>query len=245
VLGVTLGMALVAPARALTIIAIGDSITWGVTRSGTPPERDPMGGYPGHLAEQLGHDVRVLNRGIGGSATTDWLGRRAVDSAALRRTLAGMWPDFAPPRDPAPDESLLAYVLASDRPDVVLVLLGVNDIPRARQAGKRVVPRAIAQRIVKLAHRTRAAAPRVLVGTLLPNRRDPPADVEAINTQLCALEPACVRLDRAFAAAGGLALLGDEIHPSTRGHEVIARAFAEALAEERRTPRRRALPAVN
>jgi lysophospholipase L1-like esterase len=69
--------------------------------------------------------------------------------------------------------------------------------------------------------------------------------VEAINTQLCALEPACVRLDRAFAAAGGLALLGDEIHPSTRGHEVIARAFAEALAEARRTLRRRARPAVN
>ena len=224
------------PAAALTIVALGDSITAGVTRAGgmRPGERaqrDPRGGYPGRLERLLGADVRVVNRGFGGSTTRDWLGGLGAAPAVRREALEHIWSDFRPLRDPAPDASVLDYVLASDRPDVVLILVGTNDLTQPDS------PAEVAERIGAIARVARAAAPAVLVGTLLPSRRSSPAAVEQVNARLCAIEPDCVRLDRAFAAKGGLALLGDHVHPDARGQAVLAYAFGKALRARHLVPR--------
>src|SRR5262245_4658405 len=107
------------------MVAVGDSITQGVTRSGVrrpeprPMRLDPAGGYPGRLAVLLDGGVRVVNRGIGGSLAGGWL---APTNAAAIDVLTKMWSDFHPGRAPGPRESLFDFVLATERPDVVLLL---------------------------------------------------------------------------------------------------------------------------
>lgn len=228
------------PGHTLTIAAIGDSITWGVTRAGTKGrgtgKRDARGGYPARLAALLGNGVEVLNRGIGGSTARGWLQPlRRKDSASSRRAalmvpaLSRIWKDFHPRRTPRPGESLLAYVLGTDKPDVALIFLGVNDLPALRTKPPPVAAKIVTDRIEKLLHTARKAAPAVLVATLLPNHRDPAEMVQAVNERLCALEPDCVRLDRAFASADDGNLLGDEIHPNENGYSVIAKTLAAVL----------------
>ena len=243
------GILVVAPTAAAapsTMVALGDSITWGVVRSGLPNgppmERDPAGGYPGRLAAILAPDERILNRGLSASATEDWLGRPlAIAPGPMRALLEATWPDFRPGREPAADEKMVDYVRATDRPTVALVLLGVNDFLRARMAGRPAEPAAIAARVGEIAARLRAAGAIVLVATLPPNQRDTPAELAATNERLLAHDPDCVRLDLALQPTSGLPVLGDEIHPSAWGHALIARAFAHAL-KARGLARPRALP---
>lgn len=216
-------------ASAVTIVAIGDSITWGVTRSSngaTPGRHDSRGGYPARLASLLGPGVRVLNRGFSGSTSREWLRSFDDRGADLRRFAETMWPDFHPTRDPRASENLLTYVLAQDRPDIVLVLLGVNDL---RPGEPEAAPMSVAERIASIGRGARAAGATVLVGTVVATRRDPAAAVAATSEQLCRLEPACVRVDQALARKGGLSLLGDDVHLDERGQAVIAHTFARAL----------------
>jgi hypothetical protein len=134
------------------------------------------------------------------------------------------------PAMPAPDgANLLSLVLANDRPAIVLLLVGVNDVAESGPGRPPVDPAAIAERIARLAAQARAAGAQVIVSTLLPNRRDPAPTIAEVNRRICAAERDCLRLDRAWESAGGDDLLGDEIHPSERGHAVIAAAFLDAL----------------
>jgi lysophospholipase L1-like esterase len=226
------------PAAALTIVAIGDSITAGTTRSGSPGGgpgaalRDPEGGYPARLARELGGAAVVVNRGAGGATTRFWLDAPGAEPAVLERFAAALWPDLRPRVAAAPGQSLLAWVLANERPDVVLLLIGANDLKEEAAPD----PAAIAARVARMAQEARAADARVLVGTLLPNRRDPQAALDEMNRRLCEAEPDCVRIDERFRAAGGTELLGDEIHPSARGHAAIASAFGAALRQRGLVP---------
>jgi hypothetical protein len=74
----TLGLGV---AHAEVVLAIGDSITAGVTRSspGHPAETDSRGGYPKRLEALLGGDVRVVARGAPGYGTEFWLGHAHAD----------------------------------------------------------------------------------------------------------------------------------------------------------------------
>ena len=237
--------ALLLPGRAapaFTILAIGDSITAGIVKSGRgggrPAEHDPEGGYPARLAALLGGDVRVVGRGAGGASTGFWLDPPSTDPKTARRFLETLWPDFHPDRDPRPDENALSYVLEADRPDLVLVFVGINDLMEHKKDPGGPAPGAVAGRIGAIARGARTPTRPVLVGTLLPNRRDATSVVAAVNQRLRELEPDAVGLDEAFAKAGGSALLGDEVHPDPRGQAVIARAFADALRARHLVPGR-------
>ena len=229
----------VAPRRAhaLKIVAIGDSITQGMTHSGrsgpggVKAEFDSQGGYPGRLQAELGGQAQIVARGLGGFTTKLWLDvPPAAPAWARERTqLEHAMPGFRPGRSIRADEALIDYVLDVEKPDVVILFVGINDLPENQ--GKDPDPAKVAARVQALAVKARAKASRrtVLVATLLPNRRDPAWVVAETNRQICALEPRCVRVDEAFAAAGGERLLGDEIHPREEAYAVIADTFATAL----------------
>jgi lysophospholipase L1-like esterase len=220
-------------APAFTILAIGDSITAGIVKSGRgggdPAQHDPEGGYPSRLAKLLGPDVRVVGRGAGGASTGFWLDPSTVDPKTARRFLEALWPDLHPDRDLRADESALSYVLDAEHPDLVLVFIGINDLMEHKKDPGGPAPAPVAERIAAIVRRARTPTRPVLVGTLIPNKRDATPIVAAVNARLCELEPGAVRLDEAFAKAGGNALLGDEVHPDPRGQAVIARTFADAL----------------
>ena len=75
----------------------------------------------------------------------------------------------------------------------------------------------------------RTVARVVLLATILPSRRDPPAMRDALNAGLTARHPDALPLAERFAAAGWEQLLGDEIHPNEAGYELIATTLAEEL----------------
>jgi lysophospholipase L1-like esterase len=223
-----------AQARVQKIEAIGDSITQGLTHSGSGTVKaqfDSKGGYPGRLQAELGDRVEVVGRGFGGSTTTLWLDVPRATPEQVRRFLEANWSSFHPKGPPIEGQSPIDYILDVDRPEVVLLFIGVNDLTTA--GGKDVDPGKIAERVATLARiaRKKPYVRAVLVATLLPNRRDPADALAETNRRICALEPRCVRLDEAFVAAGGERLLGDEIHPKEEAYAVIAATFARALRD--------------
>lgn len=234
-----------APVPAFTILAVGDSITAGIVKSGRggahPAERDPEGGYPARLAVLLAPDApdaRVVARGAGGASTGFWLDAFPTDPKTARAFLENLWPDFHPNRDPRAGENALSYVLDSDRPDLVLVFVGINDLMEHKKDPGGPASGPVAERIAAIVRGARTPTRPALVGTLLRNRRDAAAVIAAVNERLVALEPDAVRLDQAFEKAGGIALLGDEVHPDVRGQAVIARAFADTLRARHLVPSR-------
>lgn len=221
-------------ARRIVVDAIGDSITAGYARSGDSQgrgaEMDPGGGYPVRLRSLLDDGVEVRARGAGGSTLATWTTAPHGTPAALEALLRALWPDLPPARHPpGPRQGALSWTLEVDRPDVVILLLGVNDLWTDALLGGPPDARGTAERVARAARDARASGTRVLVATLLPNERDPAGAIEETNRRLCELEPGCIRLDERFARAGGPALLGDEVHPSPEGHRVIAEAMADAL----------------
>jgi lysophospholipase L1-like esterase len=235
--------ALLLPGRAapaFTILAVGDSITAGIVKSGRgashPAQHDPEGGYPARLAALLGPGVRVVGRGAGGASTGFWLDPPTTDPKTARRFLETLWPDLHADRDLRAGESTLSWVLDADRPDLVLVFIGINDLMEHKKDPGGPAPAPVAERIAAIVRRARTATRPVLAATLIPNKRDATAVVAAVNARLRELEPAAVGLDEAFANAGGEALLGDEVHPNAQGQALIARTFADALRDRRLLP---------
>ena len=172
---------LAAPARAgtLKIAAIGDSITHGITRSGrkadgTVAQFDPRGGYPGRLQALLGPRVRVLSRGLDGFSAKRWLDLAgdSPETFPVRNFLEWSMPGFRVEQPIRPDQSLIDYVLEAERPDIVILFVGINDLVEFDPADRE--PDVVASRVEAMAAKARST-PRVrevLVATLLPNRRD-------------------------------------------------------------------------
>jgi len=123
------------------IACLGDSITVGVTHRGA---RDPLGGYPGRLQRRVGPQVRVLNRGLAGTTTAFWLtDPSSEDGPRIWRGLLQLWPDLPRAEPPRGAKSLTRATLDVDHPDLVVVLLGVNDLgpnPRARRSSSGRAP---------------------------------------------------------------------------------------------------------
>jgi lysophospholipase L1-like esterase len=217
----------------LTIECVGDSITEGITQGSetAAPERDPQGGYPGRLQAQLGSSVRVLNRGAGGSTVEQWLAAPASPDGQLFWSLveASEWQGFPLAGPPAGATSSLVVVVGADRPDLVIILLGINDIavdgPNLGAATVGVV----ADRLDAAVRQAESLARHVLISTLLPNQRDPAPLIDGVNAQIRSRHPDFLPLGERFAAAGGVQLLGDFVHPDEQGYSVLAGIVADEL----------------
>jgi lysophospholipase L1-like esterase len=131
---------------------------------------------------------------------------------------------------PAPGRPLLRAALERDRPDVVLVLLGVNDLyyERTDPPSTAVVERTVA-RLATVAAEARAAGATVLLATALPNRRDPPSRVAALNAAIRALAPDFVPTGERFAEGDWEGSLADDVHPNGDGYQRIADVLADEL----------------
>ena len=208
------------------IACLGDSITVGVTHRGA---RDPLGGYPGRLQRRVGPQVRVLNRGLAGTTTAFWLtDPSSEDGRRIWRGLLQLWPDLPRAEPPRAATSVMRATLDVDHPDLVVVLLGVNDLG-AEPAGAKIVERTSA-RLERIQQEASSPGRTVLLATLLPNRRDPEEPRARLNARIRARHPDALPLGERFAAAGWTHLLGDEIHPNEEGYEILAAILTEELA---------------
>jgi len=117
-----------------------------------------------------------------------------------------------------------------DRPDVVVVLLGVNDVyyERTDPAPPEVVARTVA-RLATIVSEARATGATVLLGTALPNHRDPPARVAALNAAVGTLAPDHLPTGERFGERDWPRLLADDVHPNGDGYQVLADVLAEEL----------------
>jgi lysophospholipase L1-like esterase len=215
------------------IVCLGDSITSGIThtrRDLSGAEQDSLGGWPGRL-ERVLDGVRVINRGIGGATTTLWLADSTTGpTAALWRLHHTLWPDAttAPVRDG--DDSLALAVLHEDRPDLVVILLGVNDLanPDGNESPSAVVD-AAASRLDQLRREALSVTPNVLVATVLPNHREPAELHERLNERIRETYPDYLPFGERFAAADWERLLADAVHPNERGYALLAKIAADEL----------------
>ena len=212
-----------------TIVCIGDSITAGIVRGAQDPadaRRDPAGGYPGRLQRRFGARAHVVNRGLPGGSARIWLLDPAGDGAIFWDAVQRAFPDLDTSATIA-SPSILLRVLAADRPNVVVIMLGSNDLsedPDDPQAAAKA-----AERLAEVVRQARTRAPIVLIATVPPNRRDPRQLQTALNDLLRATEPDVLDVGRRFSAAGWRRLLGDDIHPNARGHALIARVIGRSL----------------
>ncbi|HXJ37458.1 MAG TPA: SGNH/GDSL hydrolase family protein [Candidatus Eisenbacteria bacterium] len=224
----TLAIACRADPPAPRILCVGDSITLGTTRGGERDGVDPEGGYPGRLARVLGARARVLRRAAGGATAAMWL---ESPRDGTGRVLATALDEIGPPLPPAAWSAprVVDGVLDADRPDVVVVVLGTNDLMDSRAEPADAAVEQVLARLRSLRDVVAAHGARALVATVLPTRRPTAARVAQLDQRLRVAAPDVVDLAAGFEAAGGLALLGDDVHPSEAGYECLAGLLEQAL----------------
>lgn len=200
------------------ILAFGDSITEG-TSSPPQPTRIRSAGHPGsYPALMLGllqnryavQTITVVNEGIGGEHVLEGGGDR------------------------------LDRVVERDRPDVVIVLEGVNDLNAGRS------PNAVSDALRLAVRRVvRRDVPLVMVSTVLPvvegrGKVVNPAAVDALNANI----RTWVGAERAVLVDGHVImapmkelLIGqDGLHPTPAGFEFIANMFFDAIKQHFELP---------
>jgi lysophospholipase L1-like esterase len=235
----------VAKSPPVRISCIGDSITYGVGgdafRANPIPfgskQRlpvDPVGGYPGRLARRLGDRAAILSRGVPSSTTHFWLvNRNPFDDFGPARVASFFsrmdWKHFEPQKEMWEAPNLLLGALRTDRPDVVILLIGINDlVPGLAPAGVDIVE-SIISRLGVLRQQAETVADRVLVSTLLPNERDPEPVIARLNARIRLEHPDFLPLGEGFAAREWKQMLSDEIHPNDVGYEFLAELVEKEL----------------
>lgn len=208
---------------ATRFVAFGDSITVGEQSIGRRLlVLRPEASYPTTLRDLLtsrytAQSFVITNAGLGGE----------------RVTQAG--------------EARLRGVLLEHRPEVLLLMEGVNDL---NGDGEAAIPNIVAA-LRSMVRDAQSLGVRVFVGTLLPQR---PGGSRALSVGLI---PEVNDLLRAMAADEGAdlvdlyqgfggqpgALIGDDgLHPTTAGYEKIAEIFFEALRATLEVPQPAASP---
>jgi alpha-galactosidase len=128
--------------------------------------------------------------------------------------------------------------LARDRPEIVLLMLGTNDV--LQDQGVATAPARLGELLDRITRQLPAAT--VLVATLPPLAgAEASARVAAFNRALPAVvqaRAAAGRRVRLVDVAAGLTLadIGDGVHPNESGHAKIAAAWHRALAPLLRAP---------
>jgi lysophospholipase L1-like esterase len=194
----------------ITIIALGDSTTAGTPGFKSPIEAAPDGA--GNVESQYAYwlmkthpDWRVLNRGVNGERSDEIRARFERD------------------------------VLGKPRPDVVVIIAGVNDIYQGRPAD------AVERELEAMYDAARAARIPVVAGTIIPfntatsdqNRRmravndwireyaaRHPEDVASCDTRAAVSAPG---------ASDRLVSSPDDLHPSPDGYRLMALALEPVI----------------
>lgn len=206
------------PGVPVVVVCVGDSITAGTVRAGV---NDVEGGWPGRLGRLLGHRARVVNRGIGGATAGLWAGTAAPRATAIYlRLMERRWPELAG----ADDAPLLDRVLVHDRPDVVVVLLGVNDL---RVDDSRDGERRLLGDLERLVRDARLVVPNVLVVTLPPVPGLSREAVARVNTGILELGAPVISVWAEMDGREGL--FADGVHPTPEGHQALAEIVRDTL----------------
>jgi lysophospholipase L1-like esterase len=215
---------------ATRFVAFGDSITEGKIADGTLL---PNNGYVGDLssllaARYLTQTTTVAERGCGGETA----GPFPPSVVAAGQVPTCSTPDGGVAR--------LARVLASDNPQVVLLLEGVNDLTDGGGDPSAIAPMVAALRSMIDESRIRGA--RVFLATLLPARAT--GTPSARGRTAMPLIPAANDQIRQLAASQGEVLVDlyqgfngnpdpyidtDGLHPNALGYEKIAELFFDAI----------------
>jgi acyl-CoA thioesterase-1 len=133
--------------------------------------------------------------------------------------------------------SRLPRVLTSDRPGVVLLFEGVNDL---NQSGAAAIP-TVASGLQSMVRTARGNGAVVFLGTLLPQRPGlpraySPTLVEPMNDRIRSLAPAegalLVDLYRDFAGQANTLIGSDGLHPNAAGYRQIATSFFNAIRSQ-------------
>jgi acyl-CoA thioesterase I len=195
-------------AALVTIVALGDSTTAGTPGFRSPLETPPNGS--GNVESQYGY----------------WLMRTHEDWRVLNRGVNGERTDQIHAR--------FARDVAAARPDVVVIIAGVNDLYQGRTA------EAAERELEAMYNEARAARIPVVAGTIIPFNVATPdqnARVHAVNAWIrdyAARHDDVVFCDtRAAVAAPGrpdrLVSSPDDLHPSPDGYKLMAGALEPAI----------------
>jgi lysophospholipase L1-like esterase len=193
----------------MNVLAFGDSLTAGAMTVGGQLVVDPSVAYPTDLQMLLGQRYTAQRIVVVGDGV---VGETALQGAAR-----------------------LPGELASHRPDVVLLLEGVNDLHGPLPDGG--IPEALAG-ISTMIQETRSAGIQILVGTLTPaNPGALPPDTAALiasfNAQLIPLAQAngatVVDLYSAFLTDVPDWIGPDGLHLTVAGYEEMAQLFFSAI----------------
>jgi lysophospholipase L1-like esterase len=220
---------------ATKFLAFGDSITEGQLNPSCPgtsiagplaayldnlrarPEAvDVNAAYPTKLQQMLAgrytsQNPAVSNRGLGGECASTASG--CLSYGVTR----------------------LPTVLASETPEVVLLLEGVNDLNNRRNAA---IPDLVSG-LHTMIGQARSRGAQVFLGTLVPERAGAcrgyaPTSIPPANDQIRALAVTdnvpLVDLYAAFGGDASTALIGfDGLHPTAAGYELIAQTFFDSI----------------
>jgi acyl-CoA thioesterase I len=193
-----------------TIVALGDSTTAGTPGFQSPVEAPPDG------------------RGDPESQYAHWLMRAHPDWRVLNRGVNGERTDQIRAR--------FSRDVMAVRPDVVVVIAGVNDVYQGRSAAE------VERELAAIYEAARAASMALVAGSILPYNTATPeqnASMHAVNRWIA--EYAATHADsmvfcdtRAAVAAPGatdrLVSSPDDLHPSPEGYRLMAAALDPAIA---------------
>ena len=211
-----------APAAAGTrprrVAVIGDSITLG--------RIDPAGGFPTRAQALLRASqdtyTTVLNRGVGGATTSQWL---TPPSGALWGTFLQLHPDIT---GTLPEGVSMAEAVGTlDQPlDAIAILLGTNDVVFQRQSVSQVVAN-----LHLLQERLAPLARVVWVSTLIPSSNIYAlAAIEELNDAIRVEFPDFLPLGDEFLALPNWPdLMNDSLHPNEQGYAELAQFLASEL----------------
>ena len=195
-------------AALVTIVALGDSTTAGTPAFKSPLEAPPNGS--GDVESQYGY----------------WLMQAHTDWRVLNRGINGERADQIHAR--------FARDVASAKPDVVVIIAGVNDVYQGGTA------EAAERELEAMYTEARAAKIPIVAGTIIPFNvatADQNARMHAVNTWIrdyAVHHDDVVACDtRAAVAAPGrpdrLVSSPDDLHPSPGGYKLMAAALEPAI----------------
>jgi acyl-CoA thioesterase I len=195
-------------AAAFTIVALGDSTTAGTPGFRSPLEATPSG--DGNVESQYAH----------------WLMKTHPDWRVLNRGINGQRSDEIRAR--------FARDVVDTKPDVVVVIAGVNDIYQGRSA------ESVERELEAMFDTARAAKIPVVAGTIVPFNTATPdqnARMRAVNDWIRVYteghaDTVFCDTRRAVASSTDLDRLlssPDNLHPSPEGYKLMADALEPAI----------------